>query len=105
MCAKVIDNSIEMKCLVPFPDGSDSFVNGFEAGIIWAKMENEEEKIGDFGDNEIGLPYHSSNIDVFRRMAAAKGYDIEVEPTKYSEWIMVTFIKRRPQLTVVFSRT
>lgn len=61
----------EFKPLVSFPDGSVSFVNGFEAGMIWQQMQAGETPIGSHG-----MPYHADNMEVIKRMAEAAGYQI-----------------------------
>ena len=81
------------RCLVPFPDGSESFVNGFEAGVVWERMF--------CGEVEIKSTLHTENAEVFRRMAAASGYDLTSKPTEFEEWTTFTFTKRRSRLTVV----
>lgn len=92
----------EFRCLVPFPDETPSFVHGFEAGCIWERMNKGEQQIG--GIYEIAL--HTKNIEVFNRMAAAQGYDIEIEPpgvhpSDNPVWSIVTFTKRRNRFRVV----
>lgn len=90
----------EFKPLVSFPDVSDSFAHGFEAGMVWQRMIAGEIEI----DNAV--PYHSQNADVFEAMADAMNYDIEVKHLEdaFHEWCNVVFIRRparRPKLTVV----
>ena len=65
------DESVDFKPLVSFPDGSSSFVHGFEAGMIWQQMQAGETPIGSHG-----LPYHTENVEVIKRMADAAGYQI-----------------------------
>ena len=88
------DDAAEFRCLVPFPDGSDSFVHGFEAGMVWQRMVAGEAVI------ENPIAFHVENEEVFRLMAAAQGYDIEVEPPS-DGWIVVEFRKRRNRFSVV----
>jgi hypothetical protein len=49
--------------VVAFPDGSESFVNGFAAGQIWEAMDR--------GDPEIARTVVAGNEEVIRRMALA----------------------------------
>jgi hypothetical protein len=94
-----------MDLVFAFPDGSASFVNGFEAGAIWQQMDGEgalEIDCGFVG----GFPVHTENVEVMRRMARARGYTIEVRPTDYSEWTALRFTwvgtdKAKPQLAIV----
>lgn len=90
------EDAAEFRCLVPFPDGSESFVNGFEAGMVWQRMVRGETTI------ENDCAYHTKNRSVFERMAAAQGYDAEFEPCEgYEEWMVATFTKRRTRFSVV----
>ncbi|NSZ57795.1 hypothetical protein FY145_07095 [Agrobacterium tumefaciens] len=86
----------EFRCLVPFPDQSESFVLGFEAGMIWMRMVKGESHIG--GLNEIAT--HAGNEEVFMRMAAAQGYDLQVSQAG-DGWIIAEFTKRARRFSVV----
>jgi hypothetical protein len=93
-------DAAEFRCLVPFPDGSASFVNGFEAGTVWQRMNAGEAEI------ESPIAYHVDNHLVFQRMAAAQGYDVEFEPCVSGglvcgTWELVTFTKRRNRFSVI----
>lgn len=84
----------DFKCIVPFSDGSASFVHGFEAGILWTRMQAGGREIA----NEVA--YHVANAEVFQRMAAACGYDMRTKP--YDDiYMTVAFTKRRLHLSVV----
>lgn len=87
----------EFGCLVPFVDDSESYVNGFESGIIWQRMLAGEEIIG--GATE--PPTHSENFEVFKRMADAMNYDIADTLDRRDGWMFVTFIKRKRKFRVV----
>lgn len=86
----------EFRCLVPFPDASENFVHGFEAGMIWQRMVAGERIIG--GDREIAT--HSQNAEVFLRMAAAQGYDVEIGDD-VDGWIIATFTRRPKRFAVI----
>jgi hypothetical protein len=68
--------------VVAFPDGSESFVNGFAAGQIWEAMDR--------GDPEIARTVVAGNEEVIRRMALARGYSVEWIPCGMVEWADVT---------------
>lgn len=95
------EQNSEMSLLVAFPDQSESFTLGFEAGVIWEQLEAGSPEI-DRGMDE-GMPIHTANIEVIQRMAAVKGYHLEIgEHT--NEWtaIRLTVQSRpRPKLSVV----
>lgn len=87
----------EFECLVPFTDASESYVNGFEAGIIWQRMTSGEKIIG--GATEPLT--HSENLEVFKRMAEAMGYDITHVFDRNDGWMFVTFTKRTRKFRIV----
>lgn len=92
----------EMGLLYAFPDGSASFVHGFEAGQIVALMQSKEAEI-DRGYEE-GIPIHTANVELLGRMCAHYGYALESKPTDYTEWTtarMTRQAKTRPALKVV----
>jgi hypothetical protein len=87
----------EFGCLVPFKDDSESFVNGFEAGMIWQRMIAGESVIG--GATEPLT--HSANLEVFKRMAEAMSYEITQIFDRNDGWMFVTFTKRKRRFTIV----
>lgn len=91
------EDASEFRCLVPFPDQSPSFVHGFEAGMIWQQMVAGASVI------EPPIAVHSANAEVYRRMAAAQGYDCEIEPCEGPDdvWSMLKFEKRRHRFSVI----
>ncbi|WP_085025568.1 hypothetical protein [Ensifer aridi] len=89
-------DAAEFRCLVPFPDQSPSFVHGYEAGMVEQQMTSGEQLIG----GKEGFPKHVANTEVFRRMAAAHGYDVEVESYD-DEWAYFTFTKWPKRLKIV----
>lgn len=91
----------EMSLLVSFPDQSETFMLGFEAGMIWQEMEGGALSI-DRGF-ESGTPIHAGNLEVIVRMAAARGYAVE-KSGDADGWVPVrlTFAGRaKPALRVV----
>lgn len=98
MSEDVTPDAAEFRCLVPFPDNSQSFVHGFEAGMIWQQMVDGIQEI----EPLVGL--HGENIEVFRRMASAQGYDFDSEDCG-GGWHTAKFTKRRHRFTVISSPT
>jgi hypothetical protein len=88
-----------MNMLVAFTDGSPSFVNGFELGMIWQQMQAGESPI-DRGV-QAGFPIHTENIEVAIRMAQAAEVGQED-----GGWTAMHFEKGMPKpvLTLVSSR-
>ncbi len=67
----------EMSMLVAFPDQSESFVLGFEAGQLWQEMDGDGKPEINRGMSE-GFPIHTDNLTVIQRMAATRNYRLEV---------------------------
>lgn len=72
---------MEHALIVSFPDQSTSFTYGFEAGMIWARMEARVPAIE--------ATVRAENGPVLRRMAAALGYDIAFAASEMMEWEFV----------------
>jgi hypothetical protein len=85
------DESVDFKPLVSFPDQSDSFVHGFEAGMIWQQMQDGASPIGTHG-----LPYHTENVEVIKRMADAAGYQV-IDVTRVDDCWTSVVIDKLPQ--------
>lgn len=96
------DNSTEMSMLFSFPDQSESFCYGFEAGKLWAAMDTYGEATIDRGFNE-GLPIRHENLLLVQRMAAVRNYTLETKDAG-AGWvgILLTYSpKPKPQLRAV----
>ena len=87
-------DAAEFRCLVPFPDGSRSFVNGFEAGMVWQQLLAKPAEF------EPAIAVHRENAEVFRRMGDAAGYDVHIDPVDH-DWIMLRMQLRPKRFTVV----
>jgi hypothetical protein len=99
---RVMAENVESALLVSFPDQSQNFVHGFEAGMVWQRMQAGEPVI------DSPLPYHFANCELFHRLAEAGGYDIECREVEdmENEWAEVTFVRlpdapKTPALRVV----
>lgn len=73
--------------VVSFEDQSESYVNGWEAGVLWERMKSGMVA-------EIEMVAHTANKETFNRMAIAEGWDITCTPTEYEEWMDVKMEKR-----------
>lgn len=86
----------EMSLLFSFPDDSDSFVHGFEAGMMWQRMQAGETPI------VTDMPVHIANRTALERMARAGGYLMSVVDLMPDEtWMHVEFQKLRFGLSVI----
>ena len=81
----------EYGLLVAFPDQSETFVLGFEAGQCWGRLE-----AGDAADRTI----HTKNQEVVRRMARHFSYDVQFTDVE-GEWCTARFRRGRPKLGTV----
>lgn len=75
--------------IVSFPDQSDSFVHGFEAGMIWEMMKAPI--------THFVMTVHTANEEVIRRQADAADKDVAFEPTGYEGWSNMTVLDRLPK--------
>lgn len=92
----------EMSILVSFPDQSESFVLGFEAGQIWQEIDGEGKPEIDRGMDE-GIPIHAANIEVIRRMASARNYQVQCGQ-EVDGWLPIKLVWQenpKPSLKVV----
>lgn len=81
----------EHTLLVSFPDQSETFVLGFEAGQCWERLHHGAA-------DEVTM--HTANEEVFRRMARHFGYEASFEPSA-DGWATARFSRGRPKLRAV----
>ena len=86
------DDQATYGLIVAFPDGSASFVNGFEAGKLWQLMTSGAVA-------EIDLVIHTDNVEVVTRMALAEGWHLVTKPTDYEEWTSIEMAKVKTPTT------
>lgn len=89
----------EYKPLVAFEDASQSYVNGFEAGMVWREMElavqDHELVPGDLVFLERTV--HSENSVTLRRMADALGWRYSEEPAAEGYlFVRMEYVHRGP---------
>lgn len=87
----------EFHCLVPFKDTSESFVLGFEAGMVWQRMLAGDKHIG--GDDE--APTHFENMQVFQSMADTMDYEMQTIWRHGDGWMTVLFTKKQRRFKVI----
>lgn len=71
--------------VVSFPDQSASFVNGYEAGMIWERMKTTNE--------EFECTTHSENREVLKRMSINLGWSMEHKECEIEGWDECKFTK------------
>ena len=86
-----------------FPDQSQSFTNGFEAGMTYAKLLLRPEIL----DTDNGFPKRIENAAVYKAMAESLGYDVgfqevqckggspEYKEEINKEWVNIVFLEKR----------
>lgn len=76
----------EYGLVVSFVDQSEAFVLGFEAGMLWKRMQD--------GEPYIEMQIHTKNKEVIKRMASAEYYSAIYESVPmYDEWSVVKLTK------------
>lgn len=76
---------MESELIISFPDQSTSFCYGYEAGIIWGKME--------MNISEIFVTIHQTNIELIKQMAINKNYVFQIKKYKDFEYADCVLIK------------
>ena len=77
----------EYSLIVSFPDQSEAFTRGFEAGMIWEFLQSDA--------TELSATYHTKNLEVISRMAKAMDYIVDTEETDDKEWTVFHFTKEK----------
>lgn len=86
----MIEKDVNYGLIVAFPDESENFVHGFEAGGIWEQMKNPMALL-------ISITTHTKNREVISRMAISKGWTIKVIPTAIDGWDQTDMEKTTPE--------
>jgi len=75
----------EYGLLVSFIDKSQSFVNGFDCGLLWKELQTE-------------LPQrrlaHTTNVDQFHKLAEHYNTEMFIDSVD-GEWCEVSFVRKR----------
>ena len=74
--------------VVSFPDQSESFTLGFEGGRMDQRMSASESPIEEC--------VHTSNEELFRRLADYQGYAMEWRASEVEGWSYIELRKVRP---------
>lgn len=87
-------DDVEHSLVVSFPDQSQAFTLGFEAGMLWQRMES--------GERSIRATTRVENRECITRMATAQGATARMIPTGVDGWDE-TIIDHaaRPRLRVI----
>lgn len=81
------DGNVQYGLLVSFEDQSDSYVHGFEAGMLSVRMKDGTEA-------EVEATIHTANKETVSRMAIAYGWSAEFKSTEFEEWTTVELVKQ-----------
>ncbi|MFA6046549.1 MAG: hypothetical protein WC718_16310 [Phycisphaerales bacterium] len=84
--AKRDGTAAEFRQFIAFPDDRDGFVEGYEMGCLFARLDAKPEQWSG--------TYHAGNAEMIRRTAAACGYEVEIESSGDAAWVFVTFTRR-----------
>lgn len=93
--SEMTENSAEYGLIVSFEDQSASYVHGFEAGGLSARMRDEvsSEDLEGFQ-----ITVHAANRVTIERMCAAYGWNAKFDGTDFPEWLYLT-LTRAPKPT------
>lgn len=69
-------------------EGCKDFVFGYEAGRLDTRLELKPERWEG--------TYHTENLDMLKRVADARSYDVAVEPSGVAGWVFLTFTPLAP---------
>lgn len=73
--------------VVTFPDQSESFTYGLEAGMIFQRLDGFVS-VGTF---EAPVTVREENIKLYQDIADYKGYTVEIYPTNVDGWMSAVF--------------
>ncbi len=84
------------KCVLVFPDQSENFVYGFEAGGIYERLKSSDT----VGTLDAPLTVREENLEVYRRMAVSSHFEFTSWYSGTEGWFYATFTKlpTRPKL-------
>lgn len=76
---------MEHELIISFPDQSANFCYGYEAGIIWGKME--------INAPGIFVTIHKTNVELIKQMAINKNYVFQIKQYRDFEYADCVLIK------------
>lgn len=90
---------------ISFPDASSSFTNGFEAGMVYQRLNSGSLETIDLGYDS-GLPVHEENLELLQKMALLYGFTFETKDVEVEGWVGVKLthvhnVPTKPKLTLV----
>jgi hypothetical protein len=68
-----------------FADASQAYCNGFEAGLLWAQMQDDAD--------QLTAIVHVGNVTTVLRLARSQGYYCLTEMTQHQGWIRCILTK------------
>lgn len=74
------EQAVEWGLVLAFDTDDEQFVRGFEAGILWRRLEVEEG---------VEMTVRADNAEMVMRMAEARGVPFTADPTEDGEWLFV----------------
>jgi hypothetical protein len=83
----------EQTLIISFADQSESYVLGFEAGLLYQRLDSGEA-IEDYS-------VHANNAETLVRIAKHFGFAATLEATGTDGWSTISLSRGRPKLSVV----
>jgi hypothetical protein len=90
-----VSDHVEYGLVVAFPDQSETFTLGVEAGMFWQRIES--------GERRFSLTAHTNNLEALRRMATARDLILDAWPAMVDGWaeVEVSEPDPRPKLQLI----
>lgn len=86
------NENIAYNLIVEFPDQSQPFVHGFEAGQIWERLKTTPSILEEM--------VHVDNTDLLKQIAGHYGYTYSFEVVDET-WMKAVLEKGKPKLSLV----
>ena len=86
-------NDVTYGLIIEFEDESESYANGYRAGLIDSRMRQDESPINVLIEN--------SNHGVYKQLCGHYGYSWKITDSDVGGWCYAEFIKSKPTLRVI----
>ena len=86
-------NEVDYGLIIEFEDKSESYANGYRAGLVDARMKNNE--------SEIHMMIEADNHSVYKQLCGHYGYVWDIKQSVVNEWNHATFTKSKSKLEIV----
>lgn len=85
--AEADGTAAQFRPLIEFPDDSAGFVLGYEAGLLFGRLDTKPETWAG--------TYHADNAEMLQQTAKTCGYTVKIEPSGDPTWVFAEFTRRQ----------